>query len=87
MNELNEEIAENQMYFKSIGENIKKEIKRINELNDKILNSNSQISILKDQIIQIDLSSKAQKDRLERLINQNNDKFNDMQNQFYIINK
>ena len=81
-NKLNEEIAENQMHFKSIGENIKKEIKRINELNDKILNSNSQISILKDQIIQIDLSSKTQKDRLERFTTQNSDKFNEMQNNF-----
>ena len=82
MNKLNEEIAENQMYFKNIGEDLKKEIQIINELNEKLLNSHSQISLLKDQIIQIDLSSKAQKDRLERLINQNNDKFNDMQNTF-----
>jgi chromosome segregation ATPase len=56
MNKLNEEIAENQMYFKNIGEDLKKEIQIINELNEKLLNSHSQISLLKDQIIQIDLS-------------------------------
>ena len=80
INESNEQIIENQLNFKSIGEDLKREIKTVNELNNKILNSNSQISLLKNQINQIDISSKSQKDRLERLINDNNDKFNDINN-------